>query len=462
MEYEGKIKLLYLFLLLPFVTIPAFAMIGFQPVYQPSGASGSNPTELYCVFGDFLNSYNATTNVFTCGTAPAGSGGENNTASNVGFGEDIFKQKTGVDLEFRGIAVSGDLSISSNTTDITISYDDPAGNSGNATILNDLGDVIITSPAYLSTLFYDGINWIDKIFTINNQSVTAGTFITGINNQTGVITTQTFKGDTTTCSGSDKFSAYDNQTGDYTCASGSGGFTNIASAPQTTATLISDNSTVSNSATLKTLTQGTGITLTNGSNAVTIATTAGAFKNPLLDGSNHTDTTSSSPPNRGDLITGSSSNLWDDLPIGTTGKVLTSNGTDASWQTPSGGTAREDTVAYWVDDKTWANIGTTLINPYLTGQGDEIRIDTNGKTTATLLIDWTKVGAGTQKCEIRSSTSPSIVLIVIASLGSGINTNSTQDIPTNAENRIDRFEPVCASSTSTDDPVWLSGQVLLR
>ena len=47
------------------------------------------------------------------------------------------------------------------------------------------------------------------------------------------------------------------------------GFTNIASSPQQTATLITSNS--SNSAVLKTLLQGTGITLTNGSQAVTIA-----------------------------------------------------------------------------------------------------------------------------------------------------------------------------------------------
>jgi hypothetical protein len=47
------------------------------------------------------------------------------------------------------------------------------------------------------------------------------------------------------------------------------GFTNFASSPQQTATLITSNS--SNSAVLKTLLQGTGITITNGSQAVTIA-----------------------------------------------------------------------------------------------------------------------------------------------------------------------------------------------
>jgi hypothetical protein len=292
------VKFLYFIPLLLFIFIPAYAYnSGFTPVYQPPGGGSANPTELYCVFGDFLNSYNATTNSFTCDTAPAGGGGENNTASNVGLGEDIFKQKTGVDLEFKGIAVSGDLSISSNTTDITLSYTDPAGGSGNSTVLDDLGDVLITSPSYLSTLFYNGVQWIDKIFSIdsktcgagefvsaidnqtggvtcsvpagsgnatilndlgdvlitspsypsilsydgsqwidkvfaiNTQSATNDVFITGINNQTGAITTNTFSVNIITCSGTDKVSAIDNVTGNVICSTdqtgGGGGMTTM-------------------------------------------------------------------------------------------------------------------------------------------------------------------------------------------------------------------------------------------
>src|SRR3990167_4289188 len=202
--------------------IPVFAMPGFQPVYQsPSLANGSPPTELYCTLGQFLNSYNSTTNSFTC--LAGGGGGENNTASNVGLGEDIFKQKTGVDFEFKGIAVSGDLSISSNLTDITISY---TGGTGNMTILNDAGDVVLTSPAYPSILFYNGLQWIDKIFSINSLSSANDIFVTGINNQTGTINTNQFSVNTITCSGTNKISAIDNVTGSDTCStdqSGSGG-----------------------------------------------------------------------------------------------------------------------------------------------------------------------------------------------------------------------------------------------
>ena len=289
-------------------------------------------------------------------SATGSGGGENNTASNVGLGEGIYKQKTGVDLEFKGIAVSGDLTISSNDTDITISYLDPVGGSGNATTLDNLGDVVITSPANPSILAFDGSQWIDKLFAINNQTATNGNFITGINNQTGVITTQTLKVNTfdIDCTDSQQINRlqYDNTTGIYT-------------------------------------------------------------------GTCETDETGS-------------------------------------------GTARENIVGLWHIDRTWTNIGATYVNVYATGVGDPIRIDTNGMTTATLIIDWTKVGAGTQSCVIRSTTNPAIEIITFANLVSGLNTNATFDIPTNAENLIDTYKPLCKSTTAGDDPVWLTGQVLLK
>lgn len=47
----------------------------------------------------------------------------------------------------------------------------------------------------------------------------------------------------------------------------------------------------------------------------------------------HTDTTGAAAPVRGDLIVANSTPAWSKLSIGTTGKVLKSDGTDASWQT---------------------------------------------------------------------------------------------------------------------------------
>ena len=51
---------------------------------------------------------------------PAGSG-EANTASNVGTGTGIFKQKTGVDLEFKSLKVSTDLTLTPSADELLLS-----------------------------------------------------------------------------------------------------------------------------------------------------------------------------------------------------------------------------------------------------------------------------------------------------------------------------------------------------
>lgn len=54
-----------------------------------------------------------------------GGGGESNTASNVGSGAGWYKQKTGVDLEFKTIVAGGGISVANNTSDLTVSTTAP-------------------------------------------------------------------------------------------------------------------------------------------------------------------------------------------------------------------------------------------------------------------------------------------------------------------------------------------------
>tara|TARA_R110002020_G_scaffold67411_1_gene177006 strand:- start:1461 stop:2663 length:1203 start_codon:yes stop_codon:yes gene_type:complete len=65
-------------------------------------------------------------------TIAAAGGGETNTASNVGAGSEVFKQKTGVDLEFRKVN-STDLTLTQNTNDITLAVA-PATITGRANV----------------------------------------------------------------------------------------------------------------------------------------------------------------------------------------------------------------------------------------------------------------------------------------------------------------------------------------
>jgi hypothetical protein len=61
--------------------------------------------------------------MITLGTLPAAGGGEANTGSDLGGTVNTFKQKTGVDLEFRGLTAGTGLEVTENATDIDIGFD---------------------------------------------------------------------------------------------------------------------------------------------------------------------------------------------------------------------------------------------------------------------------------------------------------------------------------------------------
>lgn len=79
---------------------------------------------------------------------------------------------------------------------------------------------------------------------------------------------------------------------------------------------------------------GTQYLRSDGSGNLSWGSPSGASPVALLDGSQHTDTLAGTVV-RGDVIVGNSTPKWSRLAIGSSGKVLTSNGTDVSWQTPS-------------------------------------------------------------------------------------------------------------------------------
>ncbi len=95
--------------------------------------------------------------------------GETNTASNVGVGGTaVFKQKTGVDFEFRSInAASSKLSVSADAGNNEVDIDVNVLNTG------DLSDVTITGAAKGDLLVYNGSAWVDLTVGSNDDRLTA-------------------------------------------------------------------------------------------------------------------------------------------------------------------------------------------------------------------------------------------------------------------------------------------------
>ena len=88
------------------------------------------------------------TNIFSGSTNISTLLGEVNTASSVGTGNSIFKQKTGVDLEFRSLSAGTNITI---TTGDTITINGSGGGSANTTLPFNLGVAASDETTALST-----------------------------------------------------------------------------------------------------------------------------------------------------------------------------------------------------------------------------------------------------------------------------------------------------------------------
>ena len=449
-----------------------------------SSNGAGNPIENYCTGTEKFRAYNSTTHLFLCDTDSTGSGGsgQNNTASSSGVGYSLVLPKVGIDLPFKGLWVSGDLSISNNATDITISHLATAFNdtdtntaqitsAGGTTLFKQRDNATQNTIKGLTTTYgitltgnTNDVN-ITPNFKVNTKTPATRQFLTSFNNATtsGLFSSVTFGIDSITCGANQFVNLITNSSGLTTCATPTGSTdTNTAqiiSAGGTTLFKQRDNATQN---TIKGLTTTYGITLTGNTNDVNITPN---FK-----------VNTKTPATRQFLTSFNNATTSGNFATSTFGaNSITCSGTDklsiynnatglftCSTDTSGSGTARESLVATWNTDKTWANIGVTFVNVYTTGTGDPFRIDTNGKTTVTLMIDWTKVGAGTQKCKLAIVGTEGTILIMHTNLVSGINTNATVSIPVAQQNTISNYKLMCLSSTSTDDPVFLMGRVLLR
>ena len=99
--------------------------------------------------------------------------GESNTASNVGVGEGIFKQKVGADLQLKSLVAGSSISIVSGTDDITISA---TGSVSEPNVVNVLtaGDLPSTLAANTTYIVNGSVSTSTPITSVGDNAAIVG------------------------------------------------------------------------------------------------------------------------------------------------------------------------------------------------------------------------------------------------------------------------------------------------
>ena len=144
-------------------------------IQDSGGTPIGNLTDVVKYLNGFIFSGSSTTQ-----TASTPSGGEINDGVNVGTGDGVFKQKTGVDLEFKTLIGGTNVTITNNADDLTINA---SGGGGGATLRN------VSSADVFSTAD-ETINCTSGTFTVTLPTASGiqGTVFTLVNSGTGNIT----------------------------------------------------------------------------------------------------------------------------------------------------------------------------------------------------------------------------------------------------------------------------------
>jgi hypothetical protein len=172
----------------------------------------------------------------------------------------------------------------------------------------------------------------------------------------------------------------------------------------------------------------------------------------LLDGTVHPDTVAQSPT-RGSLVYGNSTPKWDELPIGTAGRFVKSDGTDVRYT--SGHPAL--VAKYW-ESLTKTNIGTSYVDIYTTGTAFHEtrldRVDFADVTEVRLIFLWDYVGSGTQQVRIVDRDNNTNVLVEASGFTADQDPGDTGWVAKGAAfTSIHNLEFQGKSTTAGDDPI---------
>lgn len=179
---------------------------------------------------------------------------------------------------------------------------------------------------------------------------------------------------------------------------------------------------------------------------------AGGGTHNLLDGTVHPDTVAQSPT-RGSLVYANSTPKWDELPLGTAGRFVKSDGSDVRYT--SGHPAL--VAKYW-ESLTKTNIGSSYVDIYTTGtafhQTRLDRVDFADVTEVRLIFQWDYVGAGTQQVRIVDRDNNTNVLVESAGFTADQDPGDTGWVAKGAAfTSIHNLEFQGKSTTAGDDPI---------
>lgn len=113
--------------------------------------------------------------------AAGGGGGEANTASNVGAGDGLFKQKTGVDLEFKSLVAGTNITLTAAADTVTIDAAGGSGGSGIWGIADSLGVYTFYSTIALANAAASAGDTIVLFTNVTETSAVTWNLVNGVN-----------------------------------------------------------------------------------------------------------------------------------------------------------------------------------------------------------------------------------------------------------------------------------------
>jgi hypothetical protein len=113
--------------------------------------------------------------------AAGGGGGEANTASNVGAGDGLFKQKTGVDLEFKSLVAGTNITLTAAADTVTINAAGGSGGSGIWGIADSLGIYTFYSTIALANAAASAGDTIVLFTNVTETSAVTWNLVNGVN-----------------------------------------------------------------------------------------------------------------------------------------------------------------------------------------------------------------------------------------------------------------------------------------